>query len=56
MTELKEKPNKRVKRWWKLCPVRHALSAAGLLCIAAYFLLRRSAPLMAFLSARIVRP
>ena len=56
MTELKEKPNKRVKRRWKLCPMRHALSAAGLLCIAAYFLLRRSAPLMAFLSARIVRP
>ena len=56
MTELKEKQNHGLQRWWKLCPGRHILSLAGLLLIAAYFLARRNAALMAWMSAHIVRP
>jgi hypothetical protein len=56
MVELKEKQKSARARWWRLCPVRHALSLFGLLLIAAYFALRRSATVMAWLSAHLVRP
>ena len=56
MTELKEKRNQALREWWNRCPVRHVLSAAGLLLIALYFILRRSDPVMTWLCAHIVRP
>ena len=46
----------RVAAWFRLCPVRHCLTAAGGLLIAAYFALRGNAALMAAVSRGFVRP
>ncbi len=56
MTELKEKRDNALRRWWGLCPVRHVLSLIGLAVIGAYFALRGVEPLMAWMSAHVVRP
>ena len=42
--------------WFRLCPARHVLSAAGLLLLAAYFSLRNHAGIMGVLSRDFVRP
>ena len=42
--------------WFRICPVRHVLSAAGLLLIGAYFAMRGNRVLMTALSDGLVRP
>jgi len=56
MIEQKEKLNQSLRRRWELCPVRHMLSLVGLLCIAAYFLLRQKSAAMEWLCLHAVRP
>lgn len=45
-----------LRRWFRLCPVRHCLCLLGLLIIGAYFALRRRTALMLAVSERFVRP
>lgn len=45
-----------VRRWFRLCPVRHVLSLLGLLLIGAFFLLRGSTALMQRVCDGFVRP
>ena len=47
---------KRLKSWFRLCPVRHVLTLAGLLMIGAYFLLRGSTASMRWLYEHITAP
>ena len=53
---MKVKSEYRFLRWLRLCPVRHCLSAAGLLLIGAYQLARRSRSVMQAMSDGFVRP
>ena len=46
----------RLAAWFRLCPARHVLTAAGGLMIAAYFALRGNAALMEAVSRGFVRP
>ena len=52
----KQDKERRVRAWFRLCPVRHALSLLGLAVIAAYLLLRGNAGLMQSISDGFVRP
>ncbi len=52
----KQNKERRVRAWFRLCPVRHALSLFGLALIAAYLLLRGNAGLMQSISDGFVRP
>ncbi len=45
-----------LRRWFRLCPVRHVLSLIGLAVIAAFHLLRQDKALMQTLSDGLVRP
>jgi len=56
MTDVREKKKYLFRRWWRLCPARHALTLIGLLVIAAYFALRQNAPLMERVCSGFVRP
>ena len=57
MEQLLQKRNHSFFRaWFRLCPVRHILSALGLVTIAAYFALRKNTAAMAWLSRCLVRP
>ena len=51
-----EKQKSILRRWFALCPVRHALTLASLAVIGAYFALRGNFPLMTWMSECIVRP
>lgn len=50
------KMRNRFAAWFRLCPVRHVLIAAGGLVLAAYFALRGNAALMAAVSREFVTP
>ena len=56
LTEQKQNQKLSLRRWFRLCPVRHVLSLMGMAVILAYFLLRRNAALMKSLSFGLVRP
>lgn len=56
MEDTKLKTRSRLAAWYRLCPVRHVLCAAGLLLLAAYFALRGDAAVMAAVSRGFVRP
>ncbi len=56
MNETKERKKLSFCGWFRLCPLRHILSALGALLIAAYFLLRRNEALLDAVSAGFVRP
>ena len=56
MNELEAKKPNRFAAWFRLCPVRHVLCAAGLLLIGAYFALRSDVSAMEWAYAAIDRP
>lgn len=56
MNETQEKQKFTAGGWFRLCPVRHILSAVGALLIAAYFFFRRNQTFLDFVSENIVRP
>ena len=56
MTNFKEKIQKPLGRWFRLCPLRHILILIGGLVIAGYFALRGRPGVMQRISDRFVRP
>ena len=56
MNEVTQKPNRTLRSWFLLCPVRHVLSLLALAVIGAYFALRRDRALMQSLSDGLVQP
>ena len=56
MSELEAKKSNRFAAWFRLCPARHVLSAAGLLLIGTYFALRSDRSAMEWAYGAIVRP
>ncbi len=55
-TAFKTENRSALRRWFRLCPVRHCLCLLGLLVIGAYFALRSRTALMLSVSERFVRP
>ena len=51
-----EKQKSVLRRWFALCPVRHALTLVSLVVTGAYFALRGSFTLMTWMSERVARP
>ena len=51
-----EKQKNVFRRWFGLCPVRHALMLVSFAVVGAYFALRGSFALMTWMSAHVVRP
>lgn len=45
-----------VKRWFRLCPVRHVLTLMGLVLLAVYFLLRGNAGAMRWIYSHVTAP
>ena len=56
MKTVEEKRISAVRRWFRLCPVRHVLTLLGLAVIATYFALRSSRDVMQAISDGFVRP
>ncbi len=56
MMKQKEKLKIRPGAWFRLCPVRHVITLAGLAVIAAYFALRRNVRVMQSISDGVVMP
>lgn len=56
MNETKERKSPAIVRWYRLCPVRHAVTALFAVLIALYFLLRGNAALLDVIAENFVRP
>lgn len=56
MDQTKTKEKSIPARLFRLCPVRHCVSAAFILLIVFYFLLRDNKALMSFISEKLVQP
>lgn len=56
MNELKERKKLSLAAWFRICPVRHVVTALFALIIALYFLLRGNEALLDALSENFVRP